>query len=37
MTALMAYVEAHPWWTLIYLLIIGGIVSNVIEALARRR
>ncbi len=26
MTALLAYVESHPWWTLVYLMVIfsGG-------------
>lgn len=29
MTELLAYVEAHPWWTLIYLLVICNVVPRI--------
>jgi hypothetical protein len=31
MTALVAFMESHPWWTLIFLVIIfGGLRSTVV-------
>ncbi len=35
-TALLAYVEAHPWWTLVYLLVICDAVHAAVTRAGRR-
>lgn len=37
MTVLVRYVEAHPWWTLIYLCVVSDIVTSIAKAIIDKR